>query len=693
MRPSNHPRLLLVWLVLITLLPAAEIRVKGLGWIENRKAQNTLELLLGEQRRAALEASAIEDAALILFSQLSDEGYLEPTVTAVITNATGDQMMHAFDARLDQPLPRPLAAQAVEFRIERGRRFLLHTITFTGLRALTPETAREFFVGETMLIPFAASRIYAPGRLNRALGNLENELRQRGYAEAVVTHDELQIDSVTGHVAVAVIVQAGLPWRVQALHYHLADNGPAPAIVAPPAGEPWTSLWRQDVSTALRRWYYQLGYPDVQIRLVPDAAPVIGGEHRVTVTADITPGPLVRIGAIHFTGHAHTYEPLLRRTVRIESGELLNPIRLDFAKTRLARLGVFDHIKVEAVPGAADTRDVNFIVREGRRREVNLLFGYGSYEQMRGGVELRHFNAFGRAHTSSLKLVQSMKSSQGDLLYAVPELFGTTVDGSTRLFGLRREELSFLRQEYGANGSLRWPLGQGRGSSLNTGYTFRQLRNTDNELATRQTDETQLNAASVEIGWTRDRRDNPLQPRRGYKLFAQVENASRWLGGEVDFQKLTLDASYHTPWGRSRWFHFGCTHALVTTEGARPGAELPVNVRFFPGGDSSIRGYQRGEAAPRAANGEFIGAKSFLLLNLELEQALTPKFSLVVFGDALGTAVRLADYPFDEQLFSAGLGFRYNTLIGPVRLEYSHNLNPRPLDPRGTLRLSVGFPF
>jgi outer membrane protein assembly factor BamA len=352
---------------------------------------------------------------------------------------------------------------------------------------------------------------------------------------------------------------------------------------------------------------------------------------------------------------------------------------------------VFDRIDVTYAPGPDDTRDLNFAVREGRRREVNLLAGYGSYEQLRGGVELRHFNAFGRAHTSSLKLVQSMKSSQGDVLYSVPELFGTTVDGSTRLFGLRREELSFLRQEYGANASLRWPLG--RGSSLTTGYTFRQLRNTENKLATRLTDETQLNAASVETGWTRDQRDNPLQPRRGSKLFAHLEGASRWLGGEVDFQKLTLDASYHTGWGRNRWVHFGFTHAVITTEGASPGAELPVNVRFFPGGDSSIRGYQRGEAAPRAANGQFIGAKSFLQLNLELEQALTAKFSLVGFIDALGTAVRLADYPFDEQLYSAGLGLRYNTLIGPIRLEYGHNLNPRALDPSGTLRLSVGFPF
>ena len=85
--------------------------------------------------------------------------------------------------------------------------------------------------------------------------------------------------------------------------------------------------------------------------------------------------------------------------------------------------------------------------------------------------------------------------------------------------------------------------------------------------------------------------------------------------------------------------------------------------------------------------------KSYLLLNLELEQALTKTWSAILFFDALGETASLADYPFAERLFSAGVGLRYQTLIGPVRLEYGHNLNPRQADPAGTLHFSVGFPF
>jgi outer membrane translocation and assembly module TamA len=224
------------------------------------------------------------------------------------------------------------------------------------------------------------------------------------------------------------------------------------------------------------------------------------------------------------------------------------------------------------------------------------------------------------------------------------------------------------------------------------GYTLQVLRNKDNELATQATDQEQLNVASVNFALTGDHRDNPLRPRRGWRWVAQVEVAARSLGGEAQYQRLELGVAYHAPWGDGRWIHLGASHGLITTLGTTD-ANLPVNKRFYPGGDNSIRGYQEGGAAPRGADGLFVGAKSYLLLNLELEQALTPNWSVVPFVDALGTAAQLSSYPLTERLYTVGLGVRYQTLIGPIRLEYGHNLNPRPGDPQGTWQISIGYPF
>ncbi|HZI31686.1 MAG TPA: BamA/TamA family outer membrane protein, partial [Candidatus Binatia bacterium] len=121
--------------------------------------------------------------------------------------------------------------------------------------------------------------------------------------------------------------------------------------------------------------------------------------------------------------------------------------------------------------------------------------------------------------------------------------------------------------------------------------------------------------------------------------------------------------------------------------------QLPFNKRFFPGGENSIRGYQEGAASPLDSSGNQLGAETYTLGNVEFEQLLTKSWSIVAFFDALGMARDRNDYPWNQGLFSVGGGICWRTPIGPVRLEYGYNLNPRPYDPMGTLHFSVGFPF
>lgn len=197
---------------------------------------------------------------------------------------------------------------------------------------------------------------------------------------------------------------------------------------------------------------------------------------------------------------------------------------------------------------------------------------------------------------------------------------------------------------------------------------------------------------SIILDLKHDRRDNPLYPRSGYKVFATFETASDYLGGEANFERIETSASWHHRLGGGRWLSLGLSHGVAVTFGD-PAHNLPFNKRFFPGGADSIRGYQEEEASPRNATGQLVGAETYTLGTVELEQALTPKWSLVFFSDSLGFAHRLEGYPFDTGLFSVGGGVSWRTLIGPVRLEYGYNLNPRPQDPAGTLQFSLGFPF
>lgn len=671
----------------------ATLTVAGTGWLRDRELRASLERLLGDERSEVLRANAVEDAMFLLMSAVQAEGFLKPVIAMECIEADGKKTAITLDQTMTATVPRTMAAREVRFNVKRGVRFFVRDVTFAGLDALKENVARSFFAGDSALFSGKAARAYTPARLSRALDGLQAELRQLGYAEAEVRASDVAVDERTGEVVIAVVVAEGARWQVGAVRIEGAEaTGVMVEGLEKFSGKLWTEVVQQSLAGEVRKAFFAQGYADVRVQATRTAGPARDGRKDATVTLRVEPGERVRLGEVRFEGAEHMHEAVLRRRVHAQPDQLLNPLEIDQARFRLARLGVFEKVALRYDPPDGPVRSPVFTVREGRTLETNLLFGYGSYEQARGAVELRQFNLFGRAHQTRLLLAQSMKSSRGDYSYTVPEIFGESIDGTARVFGLQREELSFLRQEYGANVAVSLPV-RWLGAHATAGYTFQALRNRDNELATRAVDDKQVTVASLDVGLTRDRRDNPLRPRRGYRWFAQVEAASRGLGGSAEFQRFEGGGAYHTPWGAGRWVHAAVTHGVITTWGTSDRL-LPVNKRFFPGGGSSIRGYRDGEASPRGADGRFIGAKSYGLANLELEQALFGKWTAVVFGDALATAAQLRNYPWGgERLYTAGLGVRYQTLIGPIRVEYGRNLNPRAGDPGGTWQISVGAPF
>jgi outer membrane translocation and assembly module TamA len=336
-----------------------------------------------------------------------------------------------------------------------------------------------------------------------------------------------------------------------------------------------------------------------------------------------------------------------------------------------------------------NVRDVVYEVEEGKELEFTLLAGFGSFELLRGGFIFAQHNVWGLAHDSRLKLVQSFRSSSGEYTYTIPQ-FGWGSDLFFNASVLRRDEIDFTREELSASlGARRYMAPIATEASLRYSY---QYLNADDARFVEGYGLPSARVAAAILDLRHDRRDNPIIPRSGYKFFSNIEIASAALGGEVDYQRIELHGSYHWPIGTDRWIHFGAMHgAIFTLDGSTH--DLPFNKRFFPGGDSSIRGYLDGQASPRNAAGKIVGAESCLGGKIELEQAITRSWSVVGFFDTMGVARDIDNYPFDEVLYSTGGGVRWNSTIGPIRLEYGYNLHRRRHDPAGTLHASIGFPF
>ena len=287
--------------------------------------------------------------------------------------------------------------------------------------------------------------------------------------------------------------------------------------------------------------------------------------------------------------------------------------------------------------------------------------------------------------------MHSFKSSSGDYTYPIPEERGSDVDSFVTANALRREEISFTRVEYGGGTGVRRNFPQiATDASLRYNYGILQATEQSANFVAEGAQSPTVGEFILDV--RRDRRDSALYPHRGYQVLGEVEVASEAVGGEVNFQRVEVGGSYHITLNDSEWIHLGLRHGFVTTSGSTSN-NLPFTRRFFPGGQDSVRGYQEGEAAPRNAQGKIVGAETYLLGNVEFEQGITPKWSVVAFVDLVAFAEHISNYPGDQVLFSVGGGLRWRTIVGPVRLEYGYNLNPRPKDPIGTLQFSLGFPF
>ncbi len=671
----------------------ARLKISGYGFFGNLALKNLLKTFDEKLKtREFFDANYIEDTALVLISRINSDGYLRPKITTRVTLADGSIQTYEWEETIRDPLPRPTEARQVEFRIEKGVFYFYGEIQFEGLHAIGTDDANSFFVKRGALVKFKKGRIFTPARLTRGMSSLTDILSRRGYEQAEATAGRIDQDDATGAVNVTIKVSEGPKHLVRSIREEFFyGTNPQPATVTTiRTNATFSRLWQQDFVQSLRATNFSRGYPDTTVEMAPLEREPADGMIFLDLTARVRSGEKTTLSGVSFTGQEKTKEAVLRRRVRLKKNRALDKIEVENGRNRLARLGIFESVGVRYDQVDEQTRRVIYELKEGKDVDVSMLFGFGTYELLRLGFEVDQYNIWGRAHRAKLRLTQSFKSSSADYLYTMPELVGEDVDVFFNAFGLRREEVSFTREEYGGGVGAR-KFFNAITSDVGVRYNYQILHATETKLA-EQVGPADAAVGSVIFDLKHDRRDSPLYPQRGYKIAASFEVASEYLASEVNFQRFEADASVHVPLRDTTWLHLGASHGIAFTQGS-PLHELPFNKRFFPGGANSVRGFQEGEAAPRNEDGDVIGAETFLTGNVELEQALTEKWSVVLFSDSIGFAKSLENYPFDETLFTVGLGIRWRTVVGPIRLEYGHNLNPREHDPDGTLQFSIGFPF
>ena len=673
----------------------ARVKVSGYGFFGNREMRRLLlELVPGGKMPPLIDRTFAEDSVLLLISRGHEEGYLHATLKARFVMRDGTESWFAWTNALDAILPNDFAASSVRFKLEPGVRFYYRRISFDGLKKFPERDGERYFVTADMLLKLRQNRVFNPAALRGSLRALREAYARAGYQSAIVTTNSVARNESRGAVDVEVKIEEGPPSTVRSVVVKLYDRGQEIPVLQRrlTPHEPYSQLWQQNFSRELQAEHFSRGYPDTTVEFTVLGREMVSGTNQMDLLARVERGRLVFLHDVIFEGNKRTRTFVLNSRVTLEEGGLLNRVEAERSRRRLARLGVFESVRLRYSEVDEDERDAVFELQEAKPVSVSLLAGVGSYELLRGGLEYEHRNVLGLAHNMRLRAMQSFKASKGDFLYTVPEVIGENVNLFLQASALRREEVSFTRKEYGGSlGVQKRVVPIKTDVSLRYDYEFLRALDTDT-ASTNLTGVTEARSAAMVLEINRDRRDQPLLPTKGSKLFSRFEYATAALGGNVDYQRIIVGASYHIDLRGGRLVHLGLSQGMSFTHGGTDD-ELPFNKRFFPGGENSIRGYQEGEASPLDANGDQLGAETYTQGNLEFEQLLTKFWSVVTFVDAVGIAESRENYPWDEWLYSVGGGLRWRTLIGPVRVEYGHNLNRRPHDPAGTLHFSIGFPF
>lgn len=683
-------------LTAIILHGQSNIEVSGLGFLKDRNLESRLAFLhdVTPKKVVELDAALLEDSAFLLLEQMKRRGYQQPVIEGHFRSGERVETFQ-WESPYAIQLDVDFRTDHAEFAISPGVLSYYSSVSVdgvAGIAALEAEEVERFFIPGGVLFSGKQSRVFTEENLDRRAGRLLRALDDLGYRAARVVERQVDADAASGAVSVRLVVEPGRRYEVGEVTVEIVREGGANTQeIRSPENVVLTREWEQTQRVELRNAAYRAGYPDARLfsQVVSDVAEE-GNVMRRNLGFRVEYGEKVRLTGVEFRGDPDTKRSVLKRQAKLVSGDVLDLIEVDAAQRKLMALGIFQEVGLRFEPTSGDNRSAVYELTPSQRKELQLRAGWGSYEQARLGFRWEHRNPRGRAHRYEVEVKQSLKSTFGDVTYSVPQIFGTDLSAYLNADYSFREELSFDRTARSLAAGTSLQLAES-GWRLSTEYRLSQ-ETADRDNASAFQSREDATVASVIVRASLDRRDDFLAPTSGYSLFASFKVASELLGGNVDFQKLEFGGSYHFAISESTLVHVGLRGGTIISPGDAA-TDIPFNERFFPGGENSVRGYLEGGAAPLDVNRDEIGGESYILGNVEIEQRVFNQFSLVAFVDGVASSPSGTFDSASEGLYSVGLGLRYNTAVGPLRLEYGHNLNPRESDPDGTLHFSIGFPF
>jgi outer membrane protein insertion porin family len=451
-----------------------------------------------------------------------------------------------------------------------------------------------------------------------------------------------------------------------------------------------------DIAESRRRIltrYREYGFNDVEVEVERELMPAAA-----RLTFLVREGRPYYFGKTVVSGNQKTKFPVLERELRYKEGMILNPARIAEARQRLYKLGLFSSVEFQEIKREDDTVDVSVHVQEARAGAIEFGFGYDEYEEFRGFIGVSYKNLWGMNRQASLRTEVSTLSTRVVLNFREPWLFRRELEGRAFLLWEDREEKNidtgetlYNVEKYSASAGVEKRLSDKITVNFFYEFSFTDTTDVQPDIVLSRDDVGTLAISSVIPGFIYDTRDNPFDPSNGFFAGMTVKTASDIILSETDFVKIAGRANSYRR--LTRWlvaavsFRGGSAVELGDTN------ELPLVERFFLGGRNTVRGYDQDTLGPKGEDGNQTGGNAFLQTNLELRTRVYKGWKIVPFLDGGNVWQRNRDVDLSEMKFSAGLGLRYTTPVGPLRLDYGFKLDREPGESKGEFHFSIGHAF
>lgn len=407
----------------------------------------------------------------------------------------------------------------------------------------------------------------------------------------------------------------------------------------------------------------------------------------MTVTLKVDPGPRAVFGPLALDGLKKVEEDYIRHILQWPEGGQWDERELGAVRRKLANTNLFRTVNVEA----SETVDeqgrlpVTAVVEESKHRTLAVGVNYSTDEQFGAELSWEHRNLFGRQERLRLSVEGSAVRQQAAADLRKPHFLSRDLTFLANVTARAQETDAYDERTAAGFAGLEkrlaevWTLGIGVSGEYS-------LIDDDGVKST-------YAIVGIPIHGGRDGTDDLLDPTEGTRVKLSATPYFATIEQDINFTVFEAEASAYLGLGKN--------NRVVPAVRARAGSiigadtlDIPITKRFFAGGGGSVRGYEYQMAGPLDADGHPIGGSSLLEAGFELRWRVTDSIGIVPFAEG-GNVYDDQTPDFGEDLFwAAGLGFRYYTAAGPIRLDVAFPLNPRDgIDDDFQIYVSFGQAF